>query len=144
MTTIEQSIFINAVPEEVTAVSQDASQLAEWFVGIEKMEPDNDWPTVGGTANAHYKSAGVAFQLLFTSLEFTPGKSMTIGLTGTSTGTNWWSYTSENGGTTVSYKMEYDLAGGLVGQAIDKIVVTRANEKAVAQSLENLKMMVEG
>ena len=144
MTTIEQSIFINATPEAVTAVSQDITRLPEWFSGIEKAEPDGKWPATGGTAHVTFKSAGITYKLFFTSSEFTSGKSMTIGITGTSTGTNQWGYTPENGGTMVSYKMEYDLAGGLVGQAIDKIVVARANEKAVAQSLENLKVIVEG
>jgi len=144
MTTIEQTIFIKATPEAVTAVTEDTPRLTEWFTGIEKAEVDNKWPSVGGTAHITFKSAGVTYKLNFTSLAFASGKNMTIGITGTSTGTNWWNYTPENGGTTVSYKIEYDLAGGLVGQAIDKIVVARANEKAVAQSLENLKMMVEG
>ena len=144
MTTIERSIFIKAAPEAVTAVSEDTHRLPEWFTGVEKVETDGNWPTVGSVAYLHMKSPGIAYKLTMTSLEHIAGEKLVAKMEGLSTGTNSWHYAPENGGTAVSYKLEYSLSGDEAGQAMDKLIAERANEISIEQSLNNLKALVEG
>jgi len=144
MTTIEQSIFIKAAPEAVTAVTENASHMTEWFDGLEKIDAGDEWPSAGSTAEVHFKSAGITFKSLFTSLEFVSGGKMTAKIEGMSTGTNSWDYEAHDGGTTVFYKLDYELSGGAIGQAVDKIIVERSTEKSIEKTLKNLKAMVEG
>lgn len=144
MTTIERSIFIEAAPETVTAVTENAHRFPEWFTGVEKVAVVGDWPTVGSVVQMHMKSPGLAFKLTFTSLEHLAGEKLIARMEGLSNGINAWHYKAENGGTAVSYTLEYTLSGGAEGQAMDKLVAERANEISVEQSLNNLKAVVEG
>lgn len=144
MTTIERSIFIKATPEAITAVTEDAHRFPEWFTGVEKVETDGNWPTVGSIAHMHMKSPGMAFKLTFTSLEHVTGEKSISKMEGLSVGTNSWHYMPQDGGTAVSYTLEYTLSEGADGQAMDKLVAERANEISIEQSLNNLKALVEG
>jgi len=142
MITVEQSIFIKATPEVIMTVSEDASRMPEWFIGIESVESDGKWPAVGSTVDAHFKSADVAFTLVFTSSAYVPNEKSTIkiGGEGMLTGMNWWTLTPHDGGTTVSYKLDYELAGDHLAQAMDPNALGRG----VEYSLNNLKKIVEG
>ena len=144
MTTIERSIFIKAAPETVTAVSEDTHRMPEWFTGVESVETIGSWPSVGSIAYLHMKSPGVAFKITLTSLEHIVGEKLVVKMEGLSSGTNSWHYAAEDGGTAVSYKLEYSLSSDDAGQAMDKLVAERANEISIEQSLNNLKALVEG
>jgi carbon monoxide dehydrogenase subunit G len=144
MTIIERSIFIEATPEAVTAVTEDAGRFPEWFTGVEKVETVGDWPTVGSIAHLHMKSPGLAFKVTFTSTEHVAGEKSNSKMEGLSNGTNAWHYKAKDGGTAVSYKLEYTLSKEADGQAMDKLVAERANEISIEQSLNNLKALVEG
>ena len=144
MTRIERSIFINATPEEITAISLDGWRLPEWYAGVEQAEPDEVYPEPGGVANLVYKAAGVTFHLTMTSLELVEGQSATYQMEGMITGTNHWVYTPEGDGTWVSATFDYEMPGGGVGKMIDRLVVERMNTENLERSLENLKALVEG
>ncbi len=40
MTTLEQSIFINATHENIDRITLDPWQLPNWYAGIRSVEPD--------------------------------------------------------------------------------------------------------
>jgi carbon monoxide dehydrogenase subunit G len=143
-TTIERSVFINASPEVVAAIANDPDRLPEWFAGVTQVESDGKFPEAGGVAEVTYKAAGINFKSKFTSLEFKNAEKYTIQLDGMLTGRNQWVYTPKEKGTTVAFRLEYDMPGGGVGQAVNKLVVERTNEKNVEQSLQNLRKLVEG
>jgi carbon monoxide dehydrogenase subunit G len=143
-TTIEKSVFINASPEAVAAVANDPMRLPEWFAGVTKVESDGKFPEVGGVADVTYKAAGISFKSRFTAREFENAEKYTIQLEGMLAGTNQWVYTPEGNGTAITFRLAYDMPGGSVGQAVNKLVVERTNENNVKQSLQNLKKLVEG
>ena len=143
-TIIERSIFVNAAPEAVATIANDPGRLPEWFAGVTQVESDSIFPEAGGEADVTYKAAGISFKSKFTSLEFRNAEKYTIQLEGMLAGTNKWVYTPEGDGTTVAFRLEYDIAGGGVGQAVNKLLVERTNEKNVEQSLQNLKKLLEG
>ena len=110
-TIIERSVFINAASEAIAAIANDSERLPEWFAGVTKIEPDNKWPETGGVASVTYKSAGISFKSTFTSLEFSSGEKLTIQLEGMLAGTNQWTYTPESDGTSLTFRLEYDMPG---------------------------------
>ena len=144
MTTLERSIFINASPEAIEAVSLDGWRLPEWYAGIEQAEPDDVYPEPGGRADVVYKAAGVTFNIIMTSLELTRGQSSAYQMEGMITGTNRWTFTPEGEGTWLIATFEYEMPGGVLGKVADRLVVERMNAENLERSLENLKALVEG
>jgi uncharacterized membrane protein len=60
------------------------------------------------------------------------------------TGSNDWAYQAEGEHTRLTATFEYEIPGGGVGQAINKLVVERMNTENLEKSLANLKALVEG
>jgi uncharacterized membrane protein len=58
-------------------------------------------------------------------------------------GKSRWFYTPEEEGIRVNCRFEYDMPGGSIGQAVNKLVVERMNVQNLEKSLENLKTVVE-
>lgn len=142
-TTIERSIMMNASPEAVAAVTDKADLFIEWFAGLKSIDPDNTFPREGGAADVVYKAAGVSFKAKISSLEYNYGRGAVFQLDGMISGTNRWIYQPEGQGTKVTYILEYDMPGGGIGKALNRLVVERMNEENVEKTLANLKVVVE-
>jgi uncharacterized membrane protein len=141
--TMERSLFINAPVDAIEAIMLDGQRLPEWYAGIEQAEPDDVYPEPGGVVNMVYKAAGISFNLQMTSLELVRGQSGTYHMEGMIIGTNYWTFTPEGDGTWVTAKFEYEMPGGILGKAADKLVVERVNAQNLEQSLNNVKTLVE-
>ena len=143
MTTLERSIVINASPETIDAITTDPSRLPEWYAGIQEAKSDGTYPQVGGTVESVYKAVGISFKIKMTSEEYVPGQSMRINMEGMISGTNRWTYQPEGDGTRITATFEYEMPGGGLGQAVNKLVVEKMNAENLEKSLENLKALVE-
>jgi len=144
MTTLENSILINATPEAIEAVTSDGKRLPEWYAGMQEASPDSTYPEAGGTVDAVYKAAGISFKMKIISLEFVSGQKVTLKMEGMITGTNRWTFTPEGERTRVTCHLEYDMPGGGIGKAVNKLIVERMNAENLEKSLSNLKSVVEG
>jgi coenzyme Q-binding protein COQ10 len=144
MTILERSIIINAAPEKIEAVTGDGNRLPEWYAGIQKAEPDATYPEAGGAIDVVYKAAGISFKMKLTSLEYISAQKISLKMEGMITGTNQWIYTPEGSGTRVTASLDYEMPGGGIGQAINKLVVERMNAENLEKSLQKLKTVVEG
>lgn len=144
MATLERSVFINAPLDDIDVYTLDASRWPEWYVGIEQAAPDGVFPDPGGVVQVVYRAAGVNFNLTMTSTEHIVGESLTIQMEGMITGMNRWLYAAEGDGTWVTSIFEYEIPGGGLGQALDKLVLERMNTEYLESSLSNLKALVEG
>ncbi len=143
MTTIERSIFINAPIDAVEHITLDGRRLPEWYAGIEHAEPDDVYPEPGGKVKMLYKAAGINFTITMTSLEHVPSQSVTYKMEGMITGTNHWVTTAEGSGTRLAATFNYEIPGGALGQALNKLVVERMNAENLEKSLNNVKALVE-
>ena len=144
MTTVERSILINASGDEIDKITGDGRRLPEWYAGIEKAEPDDMYPDVGGKIVLTYKSAGTKFDIIQTVLERTEGQSAKYQMEGMITGTSEWRYSPEEEGTSVTATFKYEMPGGVLGKMVDKLVVERMNIENLEKSLDNLKRLTEG
>ncbi len=144
MPTIKRDIFIEAVPEAVTAVTENAQRFPEWFTGLERMEVVGDWPAVGSVGHFDMKAPGMAFRLSFTCLEYVEHEKLVVDMDGLMKGTTTWQYEAVDGGTAVSYILDYTLADSAEGQEMGQLISQQANEISIGQSLEKLKALVEG
>ena len=143
MTTLERSILINATPEAIDAVALDGNRLHEWYAGMQETTADDTYPKPGGTIDSVYKAAGISFKVKITSLELDRGKNITLQMDGMITGTNRWVYSFEGDQTRVSCTMDYEMPGGGLGKAVNKLIVERMNAENLEKSLNSLKEVVE-
>ena len=144
MTTIKKSIIINGDPEEINALASDNDRLPEWYTGVVEVDYEPGYPQQSGTkAQLTYKAAGVTFKTTLTSLEHVSGKHSLFQMEGMITGTNRWTYTTEEEGTRLTLEFDYEMPGGGLGKIADRLVVERMNDKNAETSLENLKALFE-
>lgn len=144
MPVVEKSILINASPDAVDAVSLDANQMPEWYVGIAEAIADDVYPAAGGVVEAKYKVGGMSFDMTMKLTKIVRGDYGLFELTGMITGTNRWVYQEEGSGTRVTAIFKYEMPGGALGAMANKIIVERMNNQNLEQSLANLKALIEG
>jgi carbon monoxide dehydrogenase subunit G len=144
MARLEHSVFIDASIDQVEAVLYDGSRLAEWVGGVQQAQPDSVFPQPGGTVQLVYSVAGLSFPVTLSSVEVNPGHSATTRFEGAINGSNVWTFQPEDGGTRVTCVFEYDLPGGQIGQAVDRMVFEKQNAANLERGLNALKALVEG
>jgi carbon monoxide dehydrogenase subunit G len=144
MTTLERSIEINAGPAAIDAVALNGNRLSEWYTGMQETKADAVYPEVGGTVEATYRAAGINFKMKITSVELVRGHSITLKMDGMITGTNRWVYSPAGEATRVTATLDYEMPGGSLGQAVNKLIVEKMNAENLEKSLNNLKAVVEG
>jgi hypothetical protein len=144
MTTLERSIIIKGSRAEIDAVTLDGNRLSEWYAGIQESKADQRYPEVGGGVDTVYKAAGISFKVKITSVEFKRGEGISLQMDGMITGTNRWIYNDVEGGTQVTARLDYEMPGGGIGKAVNKLIVEKMNADNLEKSLNNLKKIVEG
>ncbi len=97
---------------------------------------------VGDTFRVIYKVLGITFDEKFTTTEYQRPNRITATFAGGMSGTFRWGFEPLAAQTKVNVDIEYRLAGGAVGKAVDALLVERANEKSIEEMLQNLRRMV--
>ncbi len=143
-TRLEHSIYINAPVEQIETVLYDGYRLPEWVVGVTQAEPDSVFPNPGGAVRLVYSVLGINFPVSLTSMEVYPGEWASTRFEGAITGTNTWSFQQEGSGAWVTCVFEYDVPGGSLGQAIDRMMLEKKNAENLERGLNNLKTLAEG
>ncbi len=143
-TRLEHSVFVNAPTENVEAVLYDGHRLPEWVAGVTQAQPDGSFPNPGGAVQLVYSVAGVNFPVTLYSVELFPGESATTQFEGAINGSNYWTFQPDENGTWVTCVFEYDVPGGGLGQAIDRMVFEKKNAENLERGLNKLKALAEG
>lgn len=143
MTILERSVVIQATPETIDAFTADARRWPEWYPGVEQVEPDGQFPQVGGQAKVVYKAVGTHFHITFTSVEYDFGHSLAYRLEGMITGLMRYTLAPEGGATRVTGVYDYQVPGGGLGKVFDKLVLERMNADNLEKALANMKAMIE-
>jgi len=98
---------------------------------------------IGDTFRATYGLMGMHFDLTFTDTENAPAKRIARRFEGAMKGSLAYTLEPHGNSTQVKFDVDYTMSGGVLGKAMDKLLVERMNEKNAERMLENLKMMME-
>jgi uncharacterized membrane protein len=144
MARIEKDVIINATTQEIDEFAINARTWPEWATGIDAVEPDSIFPEKGGKLKVKYKSAGLSFDITFTTRDIVHGQQVIWDMEGMINGFQHWTYEPAAGGIKVKCVFDYSMPGGGLGAIADKLIVERMNTNNIESTLSNLKKMVEG
>lgn len=146
MSHVRHSILIEAPPERVWAIGRDPERMPEWNTTVVSVK-DADGPldTLGGRFTVVSKIAGRPLDITW-HIEEVEAPRFFVATATTPLGggaRQRVDYEPEGTGTRVTIDMDYEIAGGLLGQVLSKAFAERAIERDVHHSAENLKAVVE-
>lgn len=147
MTRVERSIEIDAPPERVFELLTDLDRLEEWATIAGDSETLPDKPLRQGATWKHkVKVAGVELEGDWSVVAIDPPR--LVQYEATRGGGGWLkmrqSVAPAGAGSRVELEVEYELPWGVLGEAVDKLIVERGNEREADESLQNLKDILEG
>lgn len=143
MISVEQSVFINRLPEDVFAFATDVPNIPSWQLDAVSAEPTSDPPPgVGSTMRLMQKFMGreIANDIEITVWE--PPYRMCFQTTSGPIGFAGCSTCEESdGGTQFTWTMEGEVGGFF---KVAEGIVARQLEKSVGENLNQLKSIMEG
>ena len=144
MATIHKSIDIDAPAEWVFAILTDIKRLPEYARGLTSVEDIQQTEQhLGDSFRATYAVLGLHFSMTFTATAYEPPTKLTSRFEGGMKGTWTWRLSPSGRSTHLTMAMEYEMAGGILGKAMNAVLVERMNEKNAERMLENLKLVSE-
>ena len=144
MPVTERSIVINAPVEKVFAVIDDLRRVPEYMHGVVRTADIKQTPRrIGDTMRLTYSVMGLRFPMKATVLEREENKRGVIKMEGGMNGTITGTYEPQGSATKVTWRFDYTMKGGILGKAVNALLVERMNERNAEVSLENLKMICE-
>jgi len=144
MAIIRRDVKIDAAPQAVMEVLDDAGRWPDWYPGMTSIDVSGWSPGVGGMVAFTVKSAGLTMSIKETIVGYEPGKLQHLEMEGVLQGLARWDLTPEGEGTRLTTTFDYSLPGGPIGRIADALLVKRLNAKSLQQALQNLKALVEG
>jgi uncharacterized membrane protein len=94
---------------------------------------------VGDSFRVIYKVLGVTFDEKFKVTAYERPNRVNNSVEGGMTGTFNWNFEPQGKQTQVNLDVQYSLAGGPIGKAIDAVMLERTNEKTMEQMLQNIQ-----
>jgi carbon monoxide dehydrogenase subunit G len=142
---IERTVEIAAPPERVYEVVMDPDRLEDWVTIHHHLEDaPNGRLRQGSKLTQYLRLAGTKFKVRWTVVENDPYTRVVWEGQGpvTSHARVVYGFKGNGGGTTFSYRNEYDLPGGALGRLAGR-AVSRVTQKELEGSLQRLKSLVE-
>ncbi len=146
MTKIKRDISIHSRPEDAFEALANWSRLTDWSTVTHSHDGADRCSGVGQEFDQQVRIAGVPLQTHWRVVEFEPPRSLAYEVTAMAGGrmTLRQQVVPSQDGTRVEIDVDYDLPGGFLGEALDRLYVERRNEREVEHSLQNLKELLEG
>ncbi|MDP8957208.1 MAG: SRPBCC family protein [Actinomycetota bacterium] len=147
MTRVERTIEIDAPPERVFELLTDLDRLQEWATIAGDAENPPAKPLAQGATWKHkLKVAGVELEGDWNVVAIDPPRLVEYEANRSEGG--WLKMRQRvapaGGGSRVELEVDYELPWGVLGEAVDKLVVERRNDREAEESLQNLKNILEG
>ncbi len=148
MAHVKKSIFINAPVDKVHDAARDPHGWATWYAGLGEAEEVQGDGGPGTKAKHHYTMAGVSFpvetEVIVDRTNDDGSCSHRNEFSGPLSGWQTWEYRPQDAGTEVTAEIDYTVPGKALGKVADKLIVERMQERSAQESLERLKLLVEG
>jgi uncharacterized membrane protein len=146
MARIERQIEIDRTPGEVFEVLTDLDRLPDWATMVLENHNTPEKPLrTGQTFGQTIRIAGRNLTTEWEVSELEAGRRVAYRATGPAGASLEMHQRIEprDNGSRVELEIDYDLPGGALGDAVDKLYVERRNEREAAHSLSNLKELLE-
>ena len=144
MPLIKKSIGINAPLGKVFTILDDPERIQEYGVGVTPVSDINQAPErVGDTGRVTYSALGLRFPMKLTVTAHEHNSRFVLSMEGGMTGTMTWEVGPQGSGTTATLTIDYRMRCGILGKALDALLVERMNDRNAARMMENLKMISE-
>lgn len=144
MPKITRSAVINAPLERVFKALDDPNALPTIVPAVTHVsDVALSAKRIGDTFRVTYGLMGMHFDLNFTTVEHEHPRKIVREFEGGMSGKMSYTLEPEANATKVTFDVDYEMSGGVLGRAVNKLLVERMNEKNAERMLENLKMMME-
>jgi ribosome-associated toxin RatA of RatAB toxin-antitoxin module len=139
MAEIHKSTTVAETAEKVFEIVDDPANFPNYVPNVhEVVDVRRSEGRIGDSFRAIYKVVGVTFDEKFTVTEYQRPNRITSAFSGGMTGTFAWTFEPQGEGTKIKVDVDYQLAGGPLGKAVDSLMLHRVNEKTIEDMLTNL------
>ena len=147
MAHIRREIEIARPPEDVFAVLTNLDRLPDWATIVADTREVSDTPLRAGcTFRQRLRVLGQELETSWRVTELDAPRLVAYEATGPAGSRLDMRQTVEPvaAGSRVALEVDYDLPGGPIGEALDRVVVHSENEGEAERSLEQLRRLLEG
>ncbi len=139
MAEIHKSTTVAAPVDKVFEIVDDPANFPRYVPNVhEVVDVRRTAGRIGDSFRVIYKVLGVTFDEKFTVTEYERPNRITSSFSGGMTGTFAWTFEPQGEGNKVTIDVNYELAGGPLGKAVDSLMLQRVNEKTIEDTLQNL------
>ena len=139
MAEIHKSTTVAELVEKVFEIVDDPANFPKYMPNVnDVVDVRRSGGRIGDSFRVIYKVLGVTFDEKFTVTDYERPKRIKSTFSGGMTGTFAWTFEPQGEGTKINVDVDYQLAGGPLGKAVDRVVLERVNEKTIDDTLKNL------
>jgi uncharacterized membrane protein len=142
MSKLEKSIKINAPVEKVFDYLGDQANLPKIWPSLIEITDLKPLPNGGWSNRWKYKMTGIHLSGTSEDTERITNQRIVSQTKGGIESIQTWTFQSENGGTKVTFAVEYTIPIPVIG-AVAEAVIVKMNEQEAKTILENLKAIME-
>src|SRR5919201_6138827 len=140
MSEIHRGATVEASIERVFDFVDDPENLRTYVPNVERVEDvQRTDKRIGDSFRVIYKVLAVTFDEKFTVIEYESPHRTVLTFEGGMKGKFAWTFEAEGPHTRVNVDVEYELAGGPLGKAVDRLLLERTNERTIDPMLQNMR-----
>ncbi len=139
MAEIHKSTTVAEPVEKVFEIVDDPANFPKYVPNVhDVVDVRRSEGRIGDSFRVIYKVLGVTFDEKFTVTDYERPNRIKSTFAGGMNGTFAWTFEPQGEGTKISVDVDYQLAGGPLGKAVDSLMLQRVNEKTIEDTLKNL------
>ena len=145
MAEIHKSATVAAPVDKLFEIVDDPANFPRYVPNVhDVVDFRRSAERIGDSFRVIYRVLGVTFDEKFTVTVYEPGHRIASTFSGGMTGTFGWNFEPQGDETRVKVDIDYQLAGGPVGKAVDGLMLHRVNEKTIEDMIQNLARIATG
>jgi ribosome-associated toxin RatA of RatAB toxin-antitoxin module len=142
MAEIHKTVTIDAPAARVFDIVDDPEHYPKYVPNVSQVvDLRRSDRRIGDSFRVIYKVMGTTFDEKFTTTDYQCPTRISSAFEGGMTGTFRWAFEPLGAQTKVTVDVDYRVAGGAIGKAVDSLVLERTNEKSIEGMLENLRRL---
>ena len=144
MSKVTKTISIDAPVEKVFLRCDDPNAMPLYVPSVTSVsDVRRSEKRIGDTFTVKYGMLGTHFDEDFTYTEYEKNRRIKARFEGAMEGSMGIALEPQGKSTKATLETEYEVSGGVIGKAVNKLLFERINEKNAERLLENLKLVCE-